>query len=130
VGVLFLLGIVVIIGEGLADFVAEVFEFRFLTVFVGSVAGDDFFLSSGGGGEVLNGSEQQSGFVGENDRSFVFPNRLEAAVIEECADGATHVEAVDIGIMRSDTIHISPPRDVNAKSVRFCTGAREAVATG
>lgn len=53
--VLVLLGIVVIIGEGLADFVTEFFEFGFFALFVGGMTGDDFFLRSGGFGEVLNG---------------------------------------------------------------------------
>lgn len=50
-----MLGIVVIIGEGLADFVTEFFEFGFFALFVGGMTGDDFFLRSGGFGEVLNG---------------------------------------------------------------------------
>lgn len=120
VGILLLLGIVVVIREGLADLVAEVFKLSFFAFLIGGVTSDDLFLLGRGGRKVFDGLLQERGFGGEDLRGLVLPDGLQASVIEKSADGAAHIESVDVDVFHNTKTTSNCVRFVNARLLEFC----------
>ena len=81
-------------GEGLAEFVGEVFEFGFFAFFLEGEVGDEIFLPGDDLGEGVDSGAELGGFGGEGGRRLVFPDAFVAGLAEEVEHGEVHGLAV------------------------------------
>ncbi len=87
------------VGEGLAEFVGEGFEFLFLAFFGLGVAGGGGLLAGDQVGEACDEGPEFGGAGGEWQGFLVVPSGLILRGIEEREDGEVHVLAVGVFVL-------------------------------